>query len=61
MMVIKDDHVITPERGSIRDHDGNPALGLSPLEFPLTAVCQHCGGTVRLEKFYFAEWEHSEG
>ena len=27
----------------MRDKDGNPTDGLSPLDFPLTAECAYCG------------------
>jgi hypothetical protein len=51
-------HAITPRYGTMRDRNGNPCLGLHPLEFPITAVCLECGQPIRLDRYYLAEWEH---
>ena len=46
-LIMNDEHEIMPARGSMRDRDGNPTDGLSPLDFPLTATCAYCGQPIR--------------
>jgi hypothetical protein len=54
------DHDITPRSGTIhRAITGDPTNGLSPLEYPLVAICLECGCPIRLERFLFSNWQHS--
>lgn len=55
---IYDDHTITPAEGSARRLDGRPADLLNPLTYPVLAVCARCGRTVRLERYFYSDWEH---
>jgi hypothetical protein len=52
-------HAITPQYLSMRDKNGEPTSGLSPFDFPVTAVCLECGLPVRCESYFFAEWRHT--
>jgi hypothetical protein len=53
-------HVIVPEPGTVtREADGTPASMFSPLDWPLLAECQTCGGQVREERSFVSDgWIH---
>ena len=54
-------HRITPERGTARRvRHGEPADLTRPSDYPVTAVCKVCGQPIRCERYYLAEWYHTE-
>lgn len=54
------EHDITPKFGTIRRAiTGEPTNGLRPMEFPLVAICAECGRTIRIERYFLADWVHT--
>jgi hypothetical protein len=52
-------HVIEPSPGTAcRTRDGKPADLLSPLDYPVLAVCAECGRAIRCRRYLFADWIH---
>lgn len=51
-------HDITPKPGSVRQLSGQPGDILDARTYPLLAECLVCGGTVRCDAFWFADWKH---
>jgi hypothetical protein len=53
-------HSATPRQGSyVKERDGRSADLLSGLDYPVTAVCARCGGTIRLAHHLQWEWRHA--
>jgi hypothetical protein len=49
----------SPAKGPARRvSDGEPADLLRPADYPLTAECSGCHGTIRLEQLRQMEWTH---
>jgi hypothetical protein len=58
-LVVTEQHDITPKPGTVvRESDGQPGSLLAVFDYPLRAVCIVCGQQVRIERKFFAEWEH---
>jgi hypothetical protein len=53
-----DAHKITPKADTARRLDGSPADLLDPRSYPVVAECLECGRTVRVEAYFFSDWEH---
>lgn len=53
-------HAITPVPGSCRQLDGTPADLMKEAHYPVEAVCQECGGPIRIERHYSPMWDHVE-
>ncbi len=52
-------HSITPKPGTVRrENDGEPGDLFAVFDYPLLAECMECGGLVREQRMFLAEWEH---